>query len=74
MIAEAAEGSNLVQAVPLMTDSLISDTRAIITSKESRTLRGIIWLLLLTVVIIFVRHEENGEVRRGMARGRSMAE
>jgi hypothetical protein len=74
--AEAAEGSNLAQ-VALMTNSLISDTGAITTSRESRTLRGIVLLLLLLLlltVIIFVGHEDNGEVRRGKAREGSDAE
>jgi hypothetical protein len=63
--AEAAEGSNLDhldQAVPLMTDTLISDTT---TSTESRTLRGIILLLLWLTVVIFVGHEDDGEGKRG---------
>jgi len=61
---EAAEGNNLDQAVALLTDILIIETETIITSKETRTLRGIMLLLLLTVVI-FVGHEDSGEGKRG---------
>jgi hypothetical protein len=55
--AEAAEGSNLDQAVPLITDTLVNDTEPITASRESHTLRGIMLLLWLTVVI-FVGHED----------------
>ncbi len=60
--AEADEGSNLDQAVALSTDTPINDTGAIATNESEicTLLRGIIWLLLLmTVVVIFVRHEDN---------------
>ncbi len=48
-----------------MTDTLISDTGATTTSTESRTLRGIILLLLWLSVVIFVGHEDDGEGKRG---------
>jgi hypothetical protein len=58
--AEAAEGSNLDQAVALRTNTLINNTEAITTSREGRTtLRGIILLLLrMLTVVIFVGHED----------------
>lgn len=68
--AAAVEGSSLDQAVPLMTDTHVNDTGAKKTAcKESSTLRGIILLLWLALmVVIFVRHEDNGKGERGVLR------